>query len=140
MLQRGLNPSKIMLRPGDLIRVSAREENGVFVLGEVTKPITALPLRSGQLTLSDALSQAGSISSTTADAAQLYVIRGLGKDARVFHLDAASPVSMILANRFELQPKDIVYVDGNGLVRFSRVLSLLLPGINAGLTAGLVTK
>jgi len=140
MLQRGFNPSSIMLRPGDLIRVSAREENGVFVLGEVTKPVTALPLRSGQLTLSDALSQAGSINSTTADAAQLYVIRGLGKDAQVFHLDAASPVSMILANRFELQPKDIVYVDGNGLVRFSRVLSLLLPGINAGLTAGLVTK
>ncbi|MFM0735999.1 polysaccharide biosynthesis/export family protein [Paraburkholderia xenovorans] len=140
MLQRGLNPSNIMLRPGDLIRVSAREENGVFVLGEVSRPVTALPLRSGQLTLSDALSQAGSINSSTADAAQLYVIRGLGKDARVFHLDAASPVSMILANRFELLPKDIVYVDGNGLVRFSRVLSLLLPGINAGLTAGLVTK
>ncbi|WP_310118586.1 polysaccharide biosynthesis/export family protein [Paraburkholderia terricola] len=140
MLQRGLNPSNIMLRPGDLIRVSAREDNGVFVLGEVTKPVTALPLRSGQLTLSDALSQAGSINSMTADAAQLYVIRGLGKDARVFHLDAASPVSMILANRFELQPKDIVYVDGSGLVRFSRVLSLLLPSINAGVTAGLVAK
>ncbi|MFT4068084.1 MAG: polysaccharide biosynthesis/export family protein [Paraburkholderia sp.] len=140
MLQRGLNPSKIMLRPGDLVRVSAREENGVFVLGEVTKPITALPQRSGQLTLSDAISQAGSINSNSADAAQLYVIRGTGKDAHVYHLDAASPVSMILANRFELQPKDIVYVDGNGLVRFSRVLSLLLPGITAGLYAGLVTK
>jgi len=140
MLQRGLNPSNIMLRPSDLIRVSARDENGVFVLGEVAKPVTALPLRNGQLSLSDALSQAGSINSTTADAAQLYVIRGLGEGARVFHLDAASPVSMILANRFELQPKDIVYVDGNGLVRFSRVLSLLLPGINAGLTAGLVAK
>ena len=47
---------------------------------------------------------------------------------------------MILANRFELQPKDIVYVDGSGLVRFSRVLGLLLPAINAGLTAGLVSK
>nr|WP_258879246.1 polysaccharide biosynthesis/export family protein [Paraburkholderia sp. BL6669N2] len=140
LLQRGSNPSNIMLRPGDLVRVSAREDSGTFVLGEVTKPGTALPLRNGQLTLSDALSQAGSISATTADAAQLYVIRGLGKDARVFHLDAASPVSMILANQFELQPKDIVYVDGNGLVRFSRVLSLLLPGINAGLTAGLVAK
>jgi polysaccharide export outer membrane protein len=140
MLQRGLNPANIVLRHGDLVRVSAREDNGVFVLGEVAKPATAVPLRSGQLTLSDALSQAGSISPTTADAAQLYVIRGLGEDVRVFHLDATSPVSMILANRFELQPKDIVYVDGSGLVRFSRVLSLLLPAINAGLTAGLVSK
>lgn len=140
LLQRGLNPADIVLRPGDLVRVSAREENGVFVLGEVAKPATALPLRSGQLTLSDALSQAGSISPTTADAAQLYVIRGLGKDVRVFHLDASSPVSMILANQFELQPKDVVYVDSGGLVRFSRVLSLLLPAINAGMTAAVVSK
>jgi polysaccharide export outer membrane protein len=99
-----------------------------------------VPLRNGRMTLSDALSQAGSISSATADAGNLYVIRGRGADARIFHLDAASPVSMVLANRFELEPKDIVYVDGNGLVRFSRVLSLLLPAINAGLTAGLVAK
>jgi polysaccharide export outer membrane protein len=47
---------------------------------------------------------------------------------------------MILANEFQLQPKDVVYVDGSGLVRFSRVLSLLLPAINAGLTAAIVTK
>jgi polysaccharide export outer membrane protein len=47
---------------------------------------------------------------------------------------------MVLANQFELQPKDIVYVDGSGLVRLSRVLSLLLPAVNAGLTAAIVTK
>jgi len=140
MLQRGVSPSRLMLRAGDLVRVPARDESGVFVMGEVAKPVTAVPLRNGRMTLSDALSQAGSISSATADAGNLYVIRGRGADARIFHLDAASPVSMVLANRFELEPKDIVYVDGNGLVRFSRVLSLLLPAINAGLTAGLVAK
>ncbi|AXF12309.1 sugar ABC transporter substrate-binding protein [Paraburkholderia graminis] len=140
MLQRGVSPSRLMLRAGDLVRVPARDESGVFVMGEVAKPVTAVPLRNGRMTLSDALSQAGSISSATADAGNLYVIRGRGTDARIFHLDAASPVSMVLANRFELEPKDIVYVDGNGLVRFSRVLSLLLPAINAGLTAGLVAK
>ncbi|RAR54207.1 polysaccharide export outer membrane protein [Paraburkholderia unamae] len=140
MLDGGHNPAKIVLRGGDFVRVSAREDNGVYVMGEVTKPTKALPLRNGVLTLSDALSQAGSISSTTADAAQLYVIRGTGKDAEVFHLDASSPVSMVLANQFTLDPKDVVYVDGNGLVRFSRVLSLLLPAIDAGLTAGLVAK
>jgi polysaccharide biosynthesis/export protein len=58
----------------------------------------------------------------------------------VFHLDARSPVSMILANQFDLQPRDVVYVDTNNLVRFSRVLSLLMPAINAGLTAGILTK
>jgi polysaccharide biosynthesis/export protein len=58
----------------------------------------------------------------------------------VFHLDGRSPVAMLVAKEFDLQPKDVVYVDGNGLVRFNRVLTLLIPAINAGLTAGLVAK
>ncbi|MGC3024527.1 polysaccharide biosynthesis/export family protein [Burkholderia sp. DN3021] len=141
MLARGENPSGILLKSGDVLRVVAREENGAFVMGEVNKPVTALPLRNGRLSLAEALSQAGSMNPTTADAAQVYVIRRAGDDApRVFHLDARSPVSMVLANQFELQPKDVVYVDSNGLVRFSRVLSLLLPAINAGLTGAIVTK
>jgi polysaccharide biosynthesis/export protein len=49
-------------------------------------------------------------------------------------------VSMVLANQFELHPKDVVYVDSTGLARFSRVLSQLLPAINAGLTAAIVTR
>ncbi|WP_081054439.1 MULTISPECIES: polysaccharide biosynthesis/export family protein [Burkholderia] len=141
MLDRNINPSKILLRNGDLLRVVSREDNGAFVMGEVSKPITALPLRNGRLTLSDALSQAGSVNSASADAAQLYVIRGASEaKPQVFHLNAHSPVSMVLANQFELQPKDVVYVDGNALVRFSRVLSLLLPAINAGLTGAVLTK
>jgi polysaccharide biosynthesis/export protein len=141
MLARDQNPAKILLKNGDLLRVVSRDDNGVYVMGEVTKPLTAIPMKSGQLTLSDALSQAGSLNSTTADAAQLYVIRdATGNAPQVFHLDAHSPVSMVLANQFELQPKDVVYVDGNSLVRISRVLSLLLPAINAGLTGAILTR
>jgi polysaccharide export outer membrane protein len=141
MLERDQNPSDILLKNGDLLKVVSRDDNGVFVMGEVNRPMTAIPMKSGKLTLSDALSQAGSLNTASADAAQLYVIRGsLGTAPQVFHLDAHSPVSMVLANQFELQPKDVVYVDSNGLVRISRVLSLLLPAINAGLTAAIVTK
>jgi polysaccharide export outer membrane protein len=141
MLADGQNPARIILKNGDLLRVVARDDNGVYVMGEVIKPATAIPMKSGKLSLSDAISQAGSFNSASADAAQLYVVRGSqGENPRVFHLDARSPVSMVLANQFELQPKDIVYVDSNGLVRFSRVLNLLLPGINAGLTAAIITK
>ncbi|MFM0640732.1 polysaccharide biosynthesis/export family protein [Paraburkholderia metrosideri] len=141
ILERGENPSDIILKGGDLLRVVSRDENGAYVMGEVNKPVTAFPMRTGKLTLSDALSQAGSLNTASADAAQLYVVRGtLGSSPKIFHLDARSPLSMVLANQFELQPKDIVYVDGNGLVRFNRVLSLLLPALNAGLTTAIVTK
>jgi polysaccharide export outer membrane protein len=141
MFDSGQSPAKIVLRGGDLLRVESRDDNAVYVMGEVNKPLTAIPRTSGRITLADALLQAGSLNAGSADAAQMYVIRGTLSDApQVFHLDGTSPVSMLLAREFDLQPKDVVYVDANGLVRASRVLSLLLPAINAGLTAAVVTK
>lgn len=141
MLASGISPSRLYLRPGDLLRVVARDENDVYVMGEVNKPIAAIPHRTGRITLADAIAQAGSVNSSTADAAQMFVIRGsLSDTPQVFHLDGRSPVSMLVAKEFDLQPKDVVYVDGNGLVRFNRVLTLLIPAINAGLTAGRVAK
>jgi polysaccharide export outer membrane protein len=71
----------------------------------------------------------------------MFVIRGaLDGTPQVFHLDGRSPVAMLVAKEFDLQPKDVVYVDGSGLVRFNRVMSLLLPLINTGLTAGVIAK
>ncbi|SAK86249.1 polysaccharide export protein [Caballeronia temeraria] len=140
LLAQGLNPSKLYLKSGDLLRVTSRDDNIVYVMGEVNKPGSATPRRDGRMSLADALAQAGSINSNTADTAQMFVIRP-GDDApQVFHLDSRSPVSMLVANEFELQPKDVVYVDGNGLVRFNRVISLLMPLISSGLTAGVIAK
>ena len=34
---------------------------------------------------------------------------------------------MILAEQFELQPKDVVYVDASSLANWNRVISLILP-------------
>jgi polysaccharide export outer membrane protein len=141
MLHNNQNPSRIVLQNGDLLRIEAREDYGVYVMGEVNKPATVLPMRNGKLSLADAISQAGSVNPASADAKQLYVIRGgPGQKPQIWHLDATSPVSMLLANQFELEPKDVVYLDAGDLVRFSRVLNLLLPLVNAGLTAAIVTK
>jgi polysaccharide export outer membrane protein len=135
-----MNPSQLYLKAGDLLRVASREDNNVYVMGEVTKPGSAVPRRDGKLSLADALSQVGSVNASTADTAQMFVIRSRDNTPEVFHLDSRSPVAMLVAKEFELQPKDIVYVDGNGLVRFNRVLSLLMPLINTGLTAGVIAK
>lgn len=141
LVKAGHNPSEIVLKPGDMVRVGSRDENGVYLMGEVNKPATIMPMRSGRLTLAEALSQAGSLNPGTSNAKQLFVIRdSTGSNPQIYHLDATSPVSMVLANQFELQPKDVVYVDNGALVKFNRVLSLFLPAINAGLTAAIVTK
>lgn len=121
------NPSNIMLRNGDLVRVSPRDESKVFVVGEVNKP-GALPMTNGQLTLNAALGEAGGLNSQSADGNQVYVIRN-ANDAQplVYHLDAQSPVMFALAENFQLKPKDVVYVDTSSLVRFNRVIGLILP-------------
>ncbi|HLX01789.1 MAG TPA: polysaccharide biosynthesis/export family protein [Trinickia sp.] len=140
MLDDGQDPSRLVLAAGDILRVPGRSDAGVYVIGEVRKPLLALPRQDGRLTLSDALLQAQSIDPDTADASHLYVIRGSpGAAPQVFRLDARSPVSMLLANQFELRPKDVVYVDSGDLVRFSRVLKLMLPGFSAGAAASFVT-
>jgi polysaccharide biosynthesis/export protein len=141
LLAQGVSPGQLYLKPGDLLRVASRDENDVYVMGEVNKPVSAIPRRTGRITLADALLQAGSVNSSTADAAQMFVVRGsLSGTPEVFHLDGRSPVAMLLAKDFDLQPKDVVYVDGSGLVRFNRVLTLLMPLINTGLTAGVIAK
>ncbi|OAJ53276.1 sugar ABC transporter substrate-binding protein [Paraburkholderia ginsengiterrae] len=141
MLAQGSSPSGLYLKSGDLLRVMSRDDNDVYVMGEVNKPVSAIPRRTGRITLADALLQAGSVNSATADAAQMFIIRRSPSGTpQVFHLNGQSPVAMLLARDFELQSRDVVYVDGSGLVRFNRVLTLLMPLINTGLTAGVIAK
>lgn len=139
----GVNPSKIMLVAGDLVRVGSRDDTKVYVLGEVTKPMT-LPLRNGRLTLNEALGEAGGVNSVSGDPRQIYVVRSrngdLGIDPsanagsvatstapEIYHLDASSPAAYALAEGFELKSRDVVYVDPAPLVRWNRVISLILP-------------
>lgn len=130
LLQQGIDPARVMLRNGDIVRVEQREDSKVFVTGEVLRPSTILP-RNGRLTLNEAIGEAGGVNPTSADAKELYVIRkNVDGEAEVFHLDGKSPVSLALAESFELKPKDVVYVDAAGVVRWSRVINQLLPSGN----------
>jgi len=124
----GINPSRILLHAGDLVRVGSRDDSRVYVMGEVTKPV-AQPLNSnGRLTLNEALGEAGGVSTTSGDPRQIYVVRNVqGGKPQIYHLDAASPVAYALADGFDLKAHDVVYVDATPLVRWNRVVSLILP-------------
>jgi polysaccharide export outer membrane protein len=125
--RNGIDPSSILLRNADLVRVSPRDESKVFVVGEVSKPI-ALPMVNGRLTLNSALGEAGGISSQTGDGSHIYVIRNAADDQPIiYHLDGHSPVMFALAEGFELKSKDVIFVDAAPLVRLNRVISLILP-------------
>lgn len=135
-LQRaGYSASQIPLQNGDIVRVDHREDNRVYVMGEIQRP-SALPLRNGHLSLNEALGDAGGPALQTAATGQIYVIRSTQADTPdVFHLDAKNPLALALADRFALQPRDVVYIDPVPLARWNRVISLILPAaqiINPG--------
>ncbi|MEO8417815.1 MAG: polysaccharide biosynthesis/export family protein [Methylophilaceae bacterium] len=127
LVRQGVDPSRVMLANGDVVRVSGRDENKVYVLGEVSTP-KALPMNNGRMTLTEALGEAGGLNQLSSAAKQVYVIRNANEaEPVVYNLDAASPVALALAENFELNPRDVVFVDASGLARYNRVISLIIP-------------
>lgn len=140
LLGKGVDPSRILLRNGDIVRVEQREDNKIFVTGEVVRP-TSLLMRNGRMTLNEALGDAGGVNPSSANAEQIFVIRKAADgEPKVYQLDGNSPVALAIAEGFELEPKDVVYVDAREVVRWSRVINQLLPSTQPIIGAATVAK
>lgn len=127
LVQRNVNPSSIMLASGDVVRVLSRDESKIFISGEVTSP-RALPMRNGRLTLNEALGEAGGINPVTGDARQVYVVRRTSQSSVIYQLDANAPGALAMAEGFELNPRDVVYVAATPLTNWNRTISAMIPG------------
>jgi polysaccharide export outer membrane protein len=127
LVQKGVNPASIMLTNGDVVRVLSRDESKIFVSGEVSAP-RALTMRNGRLTLNEALGESGGINPVTGDARQVYVVRRSSTASVVYQLDANAPGALAMAEGFELNPKDVVYVAATPLTNWNRTISALIPG------------
>ena len=122
-----------LLQHGDIVHVNRNDLQSVFVLGDVKKAGSVDVNRYG-LNLAEALSKSGGLNENTANANGVFVLRkrDLEKDgiiADVYQLHAKNVAALVLAEQFELQPHDIVYVTSAPLARWNRVISLLLPSI-----------
>lgn len=124
----GISASQIYLRDGDSIHVNSRDRNKIYVLGEFGS-IKPIEIPEQGLSLTQVLGEVQGLNSQTADAAKLYIIRDHGHASYtdIYHANLQSVANLALANRFEMQPGDIVYVDPTGLTRWNRVLSSILP-------------
>ena len=120
----------LMLQHGDIVNVLDRSQQKVFVMGEVKTP-SSVEIFNGHLTLAAALGEVGGVNQTSANSGAIYVIRGSNKDKpEIFHLDARYATGMLLAERFEMQAQDVVFVDTAGISQWNRVISQLLPSIS----------
>ena len=130
----------LLLSDGDVLYIPNNEDNKVFVMGEVNRQSSVF-MDHGELTLAEAISQAEGFDLSTANTRGVYVIRpdyrALTADDEgietirpvIYHLDAHTATALILADAFELQPRDIVYVSSSPIVRFNRVMAQILPTI-----------
>jgi len=99
-------------------------------MGEVERP-SALPYSTSRMTLSEVLGTVGGPSPISASGREVYVIRGVEdlqtQKATIFQLNAQSPSAFILADQFEMQPQDVVFVGAAGITRWNRFVSQLFP-------------
>ncbi len=138
--EAGVNTNRILLLNGDLITVRNREENKVYVMGEISKP-SAIVMHNGRLSLNQALGEAGGPSLTTANTGQIYVIRNSAPGSpAVFHLNASAPSALALADTFALRARDVVYIDPVPLVNWNRIISLVLPSAQVLSTGRSITN
>lgn len=127
----GIDPNRIVLAKGDTLRVPGLEESRLYVLGEVATP-GPKTMRRGKLSLSEALGDSGGVSVLTGNPKQVYVVRATDPTRpTIYHIDVSSPLFLALADGFDLKPRDVVYVDAVPLVRWNRVLNLVLPSATA---------
>ena len=114
------------LKKNDVLFVD-RNSEALHVFGEVTKPGVYFPNINYSLT--ELISSAG-LNNLTANASKVYVIRedyNSFLKINVFKIDIRNPINLVLGKKFLLKPKDIVYIPPTKLVKWNRVISLLLP-------------
>ena len=124
---------RILMKQNDQIFIPAlsetQKENRVYVMGEVQK-VGIVNVNQGKLSLVEALASAGGLQTMNASASSIYVIRNTSENQiDVFHLNGKNAMALAMADRFDLNAHDIVYVDASGIATWNRLISLILPSV-----------
>lgn len=132
--RQGISLEQIFLKANDTLSLPYNDRRKIYVMGEVSTQ-RALSFKTDGMSLADALTSVGGLRQTSAKARSVYVIRGVDTDsvgptATVYQLNANSVVSLMLADRFQLQAGDMVYVGPAQVARWNRFISQLLPSVN----------
>jgi len=114
------------LKKDDVIFID-RNSDSIHVFGELTKPGEYYPNKNYSLT--ELISTAG-LNQLTSNVKKVFVIRedfSSFLKIKVFQLDVSNPVNLVAGRKFLLKPKDIVFIPPTEIVKWNRVVSLLLP-------------
>ncbi|WP_420426267.1 polysaccharide biosynthesis/export family protein [Algiphilus sp.] len=138
---RGNTRFNVALEAGDVLHIPDNSADKVFVLGEVGEQ-GSVPIARNYMSLTEAIAGAQGMDTLSADDASVFVFRsgvqpGISRlcdcepeEALVFGLDLSRADGILLAERFELQPRDVVYVSSTDFARYNRIVSQILPTVS----------
>jgi len=153
-IYKGRDPLlSLPLTGGSILSVKDDRGNRVFVIGEVTQQ-AAINIPVSGLSLADALNdkEIRGVKLEAIDAKNVYVFRGGVSDADlksgrldktsfqpdIYHINLKSPDAFLLADQFQLQPRDIVFTSSAPLVSYGRMAATIIPTVSALLQSILV--
>jgi len=142
-LTRVVNDARenIYVRPGDVITV-VRDPQTYMILGAATHD-AQIPFQSEGATLAEALSNAGGLNDNQADPTGVFVFRyepvGVIRQLRpdwtppagaqsfpvVYRVDLTAADSLLLAQRFSILNRDVVFVSNSPATQWNKVLTLV---------------
>ena len=121
---------RILVQPGDQLFVPQRSETErdrkVYVLGEVNR--SGIVRMDHSLSLAEAIAASGGLNVMYASPKDIYVIRNTSESRiDIYQLDAKNAMALAMADRFDMNPRDIVFVDASGIGTWNRLLNLITP-------------
>lgn len=135
LYEGGSISQNVLLEQGDVLNVPDNAFNKVFVLGETMfgrgvgiRPRNVI-MNKARMTLTEALAEGGGFDQETSDAARIFVFRSTLGKSEIFHLDAKSPDALILADRFPMQLRDVVFVDRVEGLRWNQIIAQVAPTV-----------
>ena len=144
LLLKGNNSHNYVLWGGDALHIQRPEQlhsntglktaqaeklRKVFMMGELKSPGTIIMEDHG-MTLAEALSDRGGFNEKTTNPRGVFVVRASSNSRGlpvIYQLTLQSIHSMILAEKFALHERDIVYITAAPVSRWSRVIQQVLP-------------
>jgi polysaccharide export outer membrane protein len=136
LIRNGDMRFNIPVQPGDYIFIPSGLAKEVYIVGEVAKP--GLFAFTEGFTIVAALAQAEGFT-PDANLSSVHVVRGSLGNPELYVIDF-NDVLKGKAKDMELKPSDVIYVPPDGLTVWSRIVSKIIPSIQAIQTGLILAK
>jgi len=133
----GNTSGNLLLQNGDVLTIPDRQSRKVFILGEFgnasgVNQARSYIMRRGKTSLAEVISDAGGPNPFSSDANKIYVMRAdENGDPVIYRLATRDPAALVMADKFTVRPRDVVFATPTDLTEFGRFIAQFFPFTSA---------